>query len=570
MKNMYRATRPAWASLERMETLLITTAGFLIFLFSAPGRLAYDAVYARLFGSLSYSEWVWNFIEFWAPILVCFGMIRFYQRFRVGSYPSFFIYCFHIPEDSNPGRRTRVVGYLHIKPDTEEGEMNATGVSITWDGTLVPNSAVRYQSSRVYGSKKGKEITCHIRYDITEADQYQRTYQRGVLEFQLVRQAAKGSIDQYAAYMRSTNADPDVGTAPIRCKGYAEKIEGKNLTSDEIQSVLEKKGDLLFLELNNLLSRWLDGVPSVWVNRTTLVDHAENFFGHRIPCPQSVLLSSKLATHIDAAMDKILIASGLSTQQIYSFKKTARVLARQDEEFPVQAFETDLRQAISDKKQDAALRREVEHQTKAIFEQIKSSLEGASVLEVRCGNPPMSDLLTSEFQEVRSIDVGNSVDLGSRTSFAHPKDGHLLPVERPFETVLLVDVLHRSQEPIRLLGAAWERAARRLIVVESVIGVHPERRHPGLASLEDDDQAAYLAFVDWFRNRILLDGIPGRHNFTTPDKWQSIFRENQIDTAGTKYLSFEVAIGDENRVSFVLEKPESALNRELNASGAAV
>jgi hypothetical protein len=99
-------------------------------------------------------------------------------------------------------------------------------------------------------------------------------------------------------------------------------------------------------------------------------------------------------------------------------------------------------------------------------------------------------------------------------------------------------------------------AAKRIIIIESVIGIHHafENAKYELLALSDEKQIAYAAFVDWFYNRVLHDDIPVPYNFTTPDKWQATFVNSGMRLLKTVHLGQDIEIGPEYHVLFVLEK----------------
>jgi hypothetical protein len=127
-----------------------------------------------------------------------------------------------------------------------------------------------------------------------------------------------------------------------------------------------------------------------------------------------------------------------------------------------------------------------------------------------------------------------------------------------FDTVLLLTVLHHSNNPLELLKLAWGATNKRLIIIESVVGVH--NREPGvnyeLVDASDENQIAYAAFIDWFYNRVLHDDVPVPYNFTAPGKWTSVFRENNMKLVQTIHLGQDIDIGPEYHILFVLQKDE--------------
>src|ERR1700683_715516 len=151
MKNVYNATRPAWASLHGIEPYVVAIAGVLIVALSFTGRKAYDeflgispdtgvAVLANSptkapaldehqvglrRNHTNRADLGWAVIEVLVPIGCWFVFISVYRRFRIGCYPSAFAYCFYVPERSNTSHCRRVVGYLEVSAERHEGEIIA-------------------------------------------------------------------------------------------------------------------------------------------------------------------------------------------------------------------------------------------------------------------------------------------------------------------------------------------------------------------------------------------------------------------------------------------------------------
>jgi hypothetical protein len=107
-----------------------------------------------------------------------------------------------------------------------------------------------------------------------------------------------------------------------------------------------------------------------------------------------------------------------------------------------------------------------------------------------------------------------------------------------------------------LLKESWKVTKQRLIIIESVFGVHT--RSPSapyeLAQLAEPEQIAYAVFVDWLYNRVLHDNIPIPYNFTTPARWLEVFANHAMRVAEVKNLGQDLKIAPELHYMFVLER----------------
>jgi hypothetical protein len=560
MKNMYRVTRPAWAVMENWEGAMILGAGLALGLFGAAGFLLHVKYeHSGFLGGLI--DTGWPILELLVSTFGCFGIVWYYRRQRVGCYPSTFIYGFYLPEASNLGGKSQVVGYCHVRPELNNGEITVEGASFFWEnGELVTNSRVGFTSTHVYSTTKDAETTCHIRFNIDRQDSSKRLYRHGLLQFRLLQDSLKAlsdGRDVYAGYLQSTRNDAEIPDVEVRSVGIAEWNSTGDFDEDEVQTTLRKRSYLLFAALDFMLR--MRPLPSLWQDKDDqMTPDKTNFWGQRIPSPQAVMLNDRLRPHIDGYLAKVLALNGLSQDAIKAFNQRARGAATD----PILiSYENDLKAILRSLvvicRRDEALT----NRAKVICEQITPFLYGDSLLDIGCGNGMIANLLRRRFNRLQLLDVVQYVPIGFGLPFVEYREGQPLPISDSFDTVLLLTVLHHSIEPTELLKLAWAATSKRLIIIESVVGIHkeePATRYDLLKS-SDDDQVAYATFVDWFYNRVLHDGVPVPYNFTTPERWQSIFLENKMPLVQTIHLGQDIDIGPEYHILFVLEKPAQAL-----------
>ncbi len=559
MKNMYRVTRPAWAVMDRSETVLIAVASLVLGVYGAWGEPLATSVLMRLGIHTESIHRMWPIIDVVVVTCGCLFLIWCYKRLRIGCYPSTFIYGFNLPEASNPSGRSQVVGYCHVKPDLENGEITVVGASFFWEsGELDVNSRVGFKSTQVRGTEEDGETTCLIRFNIDKEDLAKRLYRHGLLQFRSAnadgRTANGKDNDVYVGYLLSSQKDAEIQDVEVQSEGYAERYSKGKLIETDIQEALRKQGEVLFARLDAMQS--MIPSPTLWRAKDHMHSNKTNIWGHQIPTPQSVILNEKLRPHIDGFLNKVLALNGLGNEAIEKFKRRARTKAVAAGSFTLVAYERDLKAGliglIVPCKKDAALT----HRANIICSQITTFLDGDSLLDIGCGNGLIANLLRDRFKTIQLLDVVEYVPKALNLPFKLYEEGQRLPITNSFDTVLLLTVLHHSNDPVELLKLAWGATKRRLIIIESVVGVHKEESAAKyeLVNLPDSDQVAYAAFVDWFYNRVLHDNVPVPYNFTTPEKWQSIFLQYNMRLVQTTYLGQDIDMGPEYHILFVLEK----------------
>jgi 2-polyprenyl-3-methyl-5-hydroxy-6-metoxy-1,4-benzoquinol methylase len=553
--------------MERWETWMILFAGLALGLFGIGGRL----FVGQLVGKNSV-DYVWPFIEVLAPTLGCLVLIWGYKRQRVGCYPSTFIYCFNMPEDSNPSGKRKVVGFCYVDPDMATGELIVEGASFYWDNGRISNR-VGFRSTQVHGVEVNGETTCEIRFTINEDDQDNRNYRHGLLQFRLTNPSRRSTraeiVDAYAGYLRNTRNDVEIQDVDVRGRGYAEWCAKGKLSEDDAQAILGRSGDVLFGKLDHMLQStpW----PSLWRNRVLQSSNKFNVWRDEIPTPQSVLLDPKMEPYIDKLLQRVLTLYGLNNAAIDRFKELALNQARVEAECGVVAFEHSLKSGLINQIDKNKANETLYQRANIIYDEIKEFIVGDSLLDIGCGNGLVCSLIKHHLRlKPLLLDVVRYVPRELGLDFVPYREGQRLPVSEPFDTVLLLVVLHHSRNPEELLDLAWAATRKRLIIIESVVGVHKleSKVKYDLVALTDKEQFAYAAFVDWFYNRVLHDNVPVPYNFTTPEKWRSIFIDHKMDgdpadggerhgqLTHVRHLGQDIEIGPEYHILFVLDKPD--------------
>ena len=133
----------------------------------------------------------------------------------------------------------------------------------------------------------------------------------------------------------------------------------------------------------------------------------------------------------------------------------------------------------------------------------------ARVLAVGCGDGLIGSLVREHRPDVEV----SGIDIATRPESHIPVaefDGLAIPfADDAFDAVMLVDVLHHSDEPTTLLGEA-ARVARQAVVLKDVTPLGP---------LSDTT----LRFMDWVGNA--RHGVPLPYDFWSQAQWRAAFAE---------------------------------------------
>jgi SAM-dependent methyltransferase len=139
--------------------------------------------------------------------------------------------------------------------------------------------------------------------------------------------------------------------------------------------------------------------------------------------------------------------------------------------------------------------------------------EEATVLDIGCGNGIVSSLVMNLRPDVRISGVDIVVRDECRIE-ATVFNGCVIPLEADsVDAVLLIDVLHHTEDPNVLLAEA-KRVARKAIVLK-------DHAVKGLLATPT------LRFMEWFGNAPY--GIVITNNFWTPEMWRDAFRFHGLE-----------------------------------------
>ncbi len=183
------------------------------------------------------------------------------------------------------------------------------------------------------------------------------------------------------------------------------------------------------------------------------------------------------------------------------------------------------------------------NRSKKIFEQTSPFVEGGSMLlDLGCGDGKVGEMFVQEHGcKVTLMDI---MDYQKTALPFHKYNGRETRfIDDQFEHVLLVTVLHHSDDPIAVMSEALRIASKSVIVIESVYF--------------NDMHRVFNSFFDWFYNRVLNNpdvNVP--LNFLPPKAWVSLFGELGGRTTHMEHFGIDMPVVPEWHTLYVIEKKQ--------------
>ena len=279
-----------------------------------------------------------------------------------------------------------------------------------------------------------------------------------------------------------------------------------------------------------------------------------NFFGHLVRSPLTIARDRAMRPPLKAALGAIFRTLTADAQAAVEAERTVWALAERaqsEREVERAAFEV----LTSEFGMTGQLRSHLEERARVIVGQVSRWHPGGRLLDFGCGDGLIGQALAGSC-DVTLFDIVDYRDRGIDLPFLQGREGDPLTVTEGFDTVLLLTVLHHSNDPLSVLREVRRLCTGRVIVIESVFGVSSrtgwnEPTH-GYLALSEREQCDFNTFFDWFYNRVLHQDVPVPLNFQRPYDWITVFRGAGFEVLGFEHLGVDQVLVPEFHVLYWL------------------
>jgi Methyltransferase domain. len=275
-----------------------------------------------------------------------------------------------------------------------------------------------------------------------------------------------------------------------------------------------------------------------------------NAFGQYRYSPVEVLSDNVLADVLKPTFLNICNELRLTKE---SAEELMNTIWNSPHEHSILQFEHELQQSVRSLISSDALRSALERRAMREAQQVLPYVTGSTLADIGCGDGLVAWKLRECVQSIWLIDVCFYVDSRVELPYVQNHEGEALPVTKPFDTCLLLTVLHHAQDPVSLLQYTRRITRRRAVVIESIYGIHASDNPSPLLCLDYERQRKYATFLDWLYNRIFHDGVPVPYNFGTPSSWQKTFESTGWHVDAAIDLGVDQPIVPEHHFLFVLK-----------------
>lgn len=273
----------------------------------------------------------------------------------------------------------------------------------------------------------------------------------------------------------------------------------------------------------------------------TIYKDMDNMFGHKIHEIKDIFKDTSIEKNIRKMLNLILHHLEVSKQKSEKIIDDCLNVAKSHES--IFDYEKKAYKILNDEGVAVEIPIKLAGRANMIYNQIKPHLIEGSVLDLGCGDGKVGELLSAENRPVHLCDVYRHVNIDNlNLKFTLYNQGDCCPFEdKEFDNVLMITVLHHSDDPVKLIQECRRVAKQggRVIVIESVYGVdgtelsgEEKERIKNYLGLNEEQQRMTNIFFDHFYNRVFFYNEDPKtkvnvpFNFNTPSGWKKIFEDN--------------------------------------------
>jgi len=297
----------------------------------------------------------------------------------------------------------------------------------------------------------------------------------------------------------------------------------------------------------------------------------QNIFNDPIPEIKDLLANDTVRDYVETTLMSVLDSLGIDDPKDL-VTNVLELATSYDKEAD---YETSAHQLLNSRgvtKQKIG--QELSGRADLIYSQIKDYVSG-KVLDLGCGDGKVGERLSQDGLEVILADIYehdhiDEIIKKTNIQFHQFNQGERVPLEGQYDTVLLLTVLHHSENSITGEGNTYgtldeakrlTRPGGNIILIESVYGINPaEVENPdAFTRLTHENQRLANIFFDHFYNRVIHyssdpeNKVPVPYNFNTPKGWNEPAEGLGLKVIATKHLGRDQKIVPEDHSLHVYE-----------------
>jgi SAM-dependent methyltransferase len=295
---------------------------------------------------------------------------------------------------------------------------------------------------------------------------------------------------------------------------------------------------------------------------------SQNFFGKKTYSFSEILSDRKVSNYIQKTLLNVFAHLGLKKKKAEEIMREFIVLtvnSKSEGEYESLAHALLERKGIV-----GTVPKKLFGRADKIYSQIKEFVIPGRVLDLGCGGGEVGKLCSQKNAVVLADIYKNKNIEKHELEFRIFEQGKKVPAKDcEFSNVLLLTVLHHSENPLQVLKEAVRvvKSGGGIIVIESVYGVNgkelggkakKDAKNYCVLNLEQQRKAGI--FFDHFYNRIIhfssqkemKVNVP--FNFNTPLGWKKLFEENGLVQEKVIHLGIDQPIVPEYHTLHVLRK----------------